>query len=107
MARLILQMAAASVNATSTAPSAAHDGSGIGKSGIIYTFTFIGASVLAGLLFLGLMMKYIIKYGMWRSPVTIPLQAGAIRSDCTAFPVRARPQPLLRIPIGLQNTSIA
>ena len=79
MARLLLQMAAASVNATSAPPTAAHsDGSGIGKSGIVYTFTFIGASVLAGLLFLALMFKYIIKYRMWQSPVTIPLQAGVI-----------------------------
>lgn len=82
MSRLLLQMAA-SVATASTATSAANSsgagtGTGMGKSSLIYTFSFIGASVLAGLLFLGIVLKYVVKYRMWRSPVRTPLQA----SDC-------------------------
>ena len=76
MSRLLLQMVAGAVNAAPAAAPAPHaNNSGMARSGVIYTFTFIGASVLAGLLFLGLMFKYMITYRMWGPPITLPLQA--------------------------------
>lgn len=77
MSRILLQMAA-SVASTPTAHSAASpSGSGMSKSSLVYTFAFIGASVVVGLLFLGVVFKYVVKYRMWRAPVTTPLQASA------------------------------
>ncbi|KAL3150954.1 hypothetical protein ABBQ32_000699 [Trebouxia sp. C0010 RCD-2024] len=69
MSRLLLQTAIVVATPRPTTASA-----GAGKSTLIYTFTFIGASLVAGLLFLGIMFRYMIKHRMWRAPVTTPLQ---------------------------------
>jgi len=64
MSRLLLQANAVLANSTaSPSPS---------------TFTFIGATVLVGLLFLGLMFRYIVKYRYFRPPATELLQASEL-----------------------------
>ncbi len=83
MSRLLLQTGAAVANATaSPTPSPPSNGSP-GKSGVIYTFTFIGATVLVGLVFLCLMFRYILKYRYFRGPVRTPLQASFVHSSKT------------------------
>lgn len=65
---MLLQTSAALTNATASPSPSSPSGSGSpGKSGVIYTFTFIGATVLVGLVFLGLMFRYIVKY-RYRGP---------------------------------------
>lgn len=76
MSRLLLQANAVLANSTaSPSPSPPTTSGGAPKSGVIYTFTFIGATVLVGLLFLGLMFRYIVKYRYFRPPATELLQA--------------------------------
>ena len=72
MSRLLLQNA---VNATSAHPAPQNSSS---KSGMIYTFAFIGATLVVGLAFLAIMFKYVLKYRNWRAPITEPLQVAWI-----------------------------
>ncbi len=79
MSRLLLQANAVLANSTaSPSPSPPTNSGGAPKSGVIYTFTFIGATVLVGLLFLGLMFRYIVKYRYFRPPATELLQASEL-----------------------------
>lgn len=82
MSRLLLQMAASVASAPTAQSSASSSGSGMSKSSLIYTFAFIGASVVVGLLFLGIIFKYVLRYRMWRAPVRTPLQASAGALNC-------------------------
>ena len=79
MSRLLLQANAVLANFTaSPSPSPPSNSGGAPKSGVIYTFTFIGATVLVGLLFLALMFRYIVKYRYFRPPATELLQASEL-----------------------------
>ena len=79
MSRLLLQANAVLANSTaSPSPSPPTNSGGAPKSGVIYTFTFIGATVLVGLLFLALMFRYIVKYRYFRAPATELLQASEL-----------------------------
>lgn len=75
MSRLLLQTISGA-----PAPPAALPASGITKSGMVYTFAFIGASVLIGLCFLMVVFKYLVTYRHWRPPVTAPLQVSKMTS---------------------------
>ncbi|KAA6417659.1 MAG: hypothetical protein FRX49_12347 [Trebouxia sp. A1-2] len=62
MSRLLLQANAVMANYTaSPSPSPLTNSAGAPKSGVIYTFTFIGVTVLVGMLFLALMFRYVVK----------------------------------------------
>ena len=83
MSRMLLQASAALTNATASPSPSSPSGSGSpGKSGVIYTFTFIGATVLVGLVFLGLMFRYIVKYRYRGPPFVQRLQASVSRCCC-------------------------
>lgn len=82
MSRLLLQANAVLANSTaSPSPSPPTNSGGAPKSGVIYTFTFIGATVLVGLLFLALMFRYIVKYRYFRPPATELLQPAGKPED--------------------------
>ena len=79
MSRLLLQ----SISNTAPIPLGAPPPAGISKSGMIYTFAFIGASTLVGMCFLMVVFKYVVSYRHWRPPNTTPLQVGTQRAPCT------------------------
>ena len=84
MSRLLLQANAVMANYTaSPSPSPLTNSAGAPKSGVIYTFIFLGVTVLVGMLFLALMFRYVVKYGYFRPPATELLQASELLTTGT------------------------
>lgn len=70
MSRLLLQ----ATTYPNASPLGAPPSQSVSQAGMIYTFAFIGATVLVGVCFLGVVFKYVVTYRHWRPPVTTPLQ---------------------------------